>query len=69
MKVNRDRWIEEVILLEEEVGRTERYYRYFSVRLTERSRQTQAGVAAYLARMAATYLKLAEEVRLRYNQL
>ena len=69
MKVNCDRWKEEVLLLEEEIKRTERYFRWFSASLTERSRQTQAGMAAYLARIAATYLRLAEDVAVYYNQL
>jgi hypothetical protein len=69
MKVNRDRWVEEVILLEEEVARTERYFRYYSERLTRQSRLVQAGMAAYLARMAATYLKLAGEVQAYYREI
>lgn len=69
MKVNRDRWKEEVMLLEEEITRTERYFRHFSECLTVQWRQTRAGRAAYLARMAATYLMLAEDVAVCYNQI
>jgi len=69
MKVNRDRWKEEVILLEEEIRRIEHYFLYFSERLVERSMQVHGGLAAHLARMSATYLKLAKDVVVCYNQL
>jgi hypothetical protein len=69
MKVNRDRWKEEEVLLEEEITRTECYFRHFSEHLMEQSRQNHAGMAAYLARMAATYHMLAEDVTVCYNRI
>lgn len=63
LKVNRDRWVEEVALLEEELKRTQTYFRRVSSLLHLRSFEYYGGYAAYLARMASVYSRLADGVQ------
>lgn len=66
VKVNRDRWSEEVELLEKEISRTIQYFRYMEELFRyEALTGTIAGYAAYCWRMAGVYGNLAEKTESR----
>jgi hypothetical protein len=63
VKVNHDRWQEEVELLEAEIKRTIDYFKHFAEEWRKFSKQdTSHGRAAYGRRMANVYDRLAQQV-------
>jgi hypothetical protein len=62
MKVNRDRWQEEVELLEAEIGRTINYFKHLSEEWRNLAkRSVSCGCMAYGHCMANTYDRLARQ--------
>ncbi|PVF91436.1 hypothetical protein CPB86DRAFT_719431, partial [Serendipita vermifera] len=62
-KVNRDRWNEEVELLETELKRTRTYFATISQEWAKRAKSVTGGCAAYCYRMAGTYHLLGTNVQ------
>jgi hypothetical protein len=62
MKVNKERWEEEVELLGVELERVGHWFRHASEAWRRQAGDQHVGIAAYSARMASTYDKLNQEV-------
>ena len=63
MRADRDRWFEEVLILEEEIRRTIRSFDHYEMVWLRVAQEQGGGKAAYAAKRAAMFARMAANTR------